>query len=78
MYTKWITIFEDPCITGCVDPLTDCIMDKIQFHDVYRPILEQLDGHDYAQSVEFFFTLRMQHVWALWIKMQRMILYSGQ
>jgi len=32
------------------------MMDKIQFHDVYRPILEQLDGNDFPQSVEFFFT----------------------
>ena len=57
MYTKWITIWEDPCITGCMDPLTECMMDKIQFHTVYQPILDQLDGIDYTQSVEYFFNV---------------------
>lgn len=57
MYTKWISIWEDPCITGCMDPLTECIMDKIEFHTVYHAILDQLDGIDYTQSVEYFFNV---------------------
>ena len=55
MYAAWLTIWEDPGITECIDPLTDCILEKAQFQSVYRPILEQIDGRDYAQSVEFFF-----------------------
>ena len=59
IYKKWSDIMNITKITCVQDPLIEIDLPKEQFEEIYKSILDELEGqnNDYESYVDYYFTI---------------------